>query len=59
LGPLVVAVAMLRERQGKAVLFPGVSRRGLRLGGRARFRHLPVLTAALGLVAGALAMARP
>jgi Ca-activated chloride channel family protein len=58
--PLVVAAALLRERQGKAVLYPGLSALHLTTPGRrARFRHLPVFLAALGLVAGAVALARP
>jgi Ca-activated chloride channel homolog len=59
-GPLAIVAALLRERQGRAVLYPGLAT--LRLttrGRRARFRHLPVLLAALGLVAAAIALARP
>lgn len=60
LGPLAVAAALLRERRGKAVLFPGVARvGGTSPGWRARLRHIPVGLAALGLVAGSVAMARP
>lgn len=60
LGPLVVAVARLRERAGWAVVFPGIGRlRGVALGWRARLRHLPAALAALGLVVGAAALARP
>jgi Ca-activated chloride channel family protein len=58
-GPLVVATALLRERQGRALVFPGVARlRGLR-SWRTRLRHLPPVLAALGLMTGALALARP
>jgi Ca-activated chloride channel family protein len=58
-GPLVVATALLRERQGRALVFPGVARlRGPR-SWRARLRHLPLVLAALGLMTGALALARP
>src|SRR5262245_27967124 len=60
LGPLAVAAALLRERRGKAVLFPGVARVGSASPGwRARLRPLPVGLAALGLVAGSIAMAPP
>jgi len=60
LGPMVVAAALLREREGKAVVFPGAARlRGVDRGWRARWRHLPVALAALGLVLGAAALARP
>lgn len=59
LGPLLVAVAVLRERS-RAVLFPGVGRlaaipRSL----RARLRHLPTACAALALVLASVALARP
>jgi Ca-activated chloride channel family protein len=59
LGPLVVATALLRERQGRALLFPGVAR--LRGPGswRTRLRQLPLVLAALGLMTGAVALARP
>jgi Ca-activated chloride channel family protein len=58
--PLVLAAALLRERGGRAVAFPGASRlRRLRTGWRVRLRHAPVGLAALGLVAGAMALARP
>ena len=44
-GPLVLLIAWLRERQGRAVLFPGVSAvRALPRGWRLRLRHLPTLT---------------
>jgi len=59
-GPLVVALALLRERRGRAVAFPGLSRLGrLSPGWRAQARHLPIVLAALGLVAAAVALARP
>jgi Ca-activated chloride channel family protein len=58
-GPLVVAAAILRERQGRALLFPGVARlRGPR-SWRTRLRQLPLMLAALGLMTGAVALARP
>jgi Ca-activated chloride channel family protein len=58
--PLVLAAALLRERGGRAVAFPGASRLArLRAGWRVRLRHAPVGLAALGLVAGAAALARP
>jgi Ca-activated chloride channel homolog len=59
-GPLVVAAALLRDRQGRAILYPGLT--ALRLttpGRRARLRHLPVIAAGLGIVAAAAALARP
>jgi Ca-activated chloride channel family protein len=61
-GPLVVLVGWLRERdaRARAVAFPGASRLArLRPGWRVRLRHLPILLAALGLTAAALALARP
>jgi Ca-activated chloride channel family protein len=58
-GPLVVAAAILRERQGGALVFPGVARlRGPR-SWRTRLRRLPLVLAALGLMTGAVALARP
>jgi Ca-activated chloride channel family protein len=59
LGPLVVLAARLRQRS-QVVLFPGVAR--LAQGPkswRVRLRQLPLLAAALGLVLGAVAQARP
>ncbi len=60
-GPAVVAAAWLRERRNRSVTFPGLSRVSPRLvgGWRVRVRHLPVVLAALGLVAAAVALARP
>jgi Ca-activated chloride channel family protein len=59
-GPLVLLLAWLRERRGRAVAFPGVSRLArLRPGWRVRARHLPAALAALGLVLAAVALARP
>jgi len=61
-GPLVLLAAWLRERDAlaRSVSFPGASRLArLRPGWRVRLRHLPALLAALGMVAGALALARP
>jgi Ca-activated chloride channel family protein len=60
LAPLVVALALLRERRGRAVAFPGVARLArFAPGWRARARHLPVALAALGLAVAAVALARP
>jgi Ca-activated chloride channel family protein len=60
LGPLVVLVALLRERGGRAIVFPGAARlAGTPAGLRVPLRWAPVAAAALGLVAGALALARP
>jgi len=59
-GPLVILVALLRERRGRAVLFPGTGRLlRVRRGWRVRLRHLPTVCAALGLCLGAVALARP
>jgi Ca-activated chloride channel family protein len=61
-GPLVLAAARLRERGAgaHAVSFPGATRlRRLRPGFRVRLRQLPAVLAALGIVAGAAALARP
>jgi Ca-activated chloride channel family protein len=59
-GPLVLAAVLLRERGGRAVSFPGAARLARsRPGWRVRLRHLPALLAALGLVTGAVALARP
>ncbi len=61
-GPLVLAAAWLRERdaRARAVSFPGAGRL-LRVSPswRVRLRSLPVVLAALGLTAGAVALARP
>lgn len=60
-GPLVVLAAWWRERRSRHVAFPGLSRVSPRLvgGWRVRVRHLPVVLAGLGLVAAAVALARP
>jgi Ca-activated chloride channel family protein len=58
--PLVVAAALRRERDGGAIVCPGASRlRGAPRGYRTRLRHLPVFLAALGLLLGVVALARP
>jgi len=60
LGPLVLVAALLRERHGRAIVFPGLARLGRGgTGGRTRLRHVPIALAALGLVLGAVALARP
>jgi Ca-activated chloride channel family protein len=60
LAPLVVAAAWLRERQGRAIVFPGVARlAGKPRGWRVRLRHAPLVMAALGIVTAAAALARP
>ncbi len=60
LGPLVLIVVFLRERQGRAVVFPGVARlKGKAAGLRVPLRHAPALLGAIGLVTGAVALARP
>ena len=59
-GPLVVLLAVLRERRGRAVAFPGLARLGrFDPGWRARARHLPAILAAIGLAGAAVALARP
>jgi len=60
LGPLVLIAVFLRERQGRAVVFPGAARlKGQPAGLRVPLRHAPALVAAFALVTGALALARP
>ena len=60
LGPLVVIACWLRERSGRAILFPGVSRlHGRPRGWRVRLRYAPVVFAALGMIAASVALARP
>jgi Ca-activated chloride channel family protein len=60
LGPLVLAAAVLRERHGRAVLFPGLARLGRGPAGwRTRARHAPIALAALGLTLASVALARP
>ena len=62
LGPLVLAAAWLRERGAVAgaVSFPGAARLlRLRPGYKVRLRFAPLALAALGLVLGAVALARP
>jgi Ca-activated chloride channel family protein len=58
--PVVLLAVLLRERGGRAVSFPGAGRLGgTTPGWRVRLRFLPSVLAALGLVAGAVALARP
>ena len=59
-GPLIVAAALLRERTGRALIFPGLSRLGRASSTwRTQLRHAPVVLAGLGLALAAVAMARP
>lgn len=59
-GPLVIAAALLGERLGRAVVYPGLARlAGTKAGWRVRMRHAPLALAALGLVLGSAALARP
>jgi Ca-activated chloride channel family protein len=61
-GPLVLLAVWIRERDAlsRAVVFPGASRLGrVPPGWRVRLRHLPATLAAMGIVAGAVALARP
>ena len=60
LGPLVLVVVLLRERRGRAIVFPGLARLAhARPGWRTRLRHAPVALAAVGLMLGSVALARP
>jgi Ca-activated chloride channel family protein len=60
LGPLALAAGILRERRGGRLVFPGVARlKGAPRGWRVRLRHLPLVAVALGLIVGAVALARP
>src|SRR5262249_34520103 len=60
LAPLTLVLALVRERAGRALVFPGLGRlHGGPRGWRVRVRHAPLALAALGLVAGSLALARP
>jgi len=59
-GPAVVVAALARDRWGRAVAFPGVRRlRRLPPSWRVLLRHLPAALAGIGLVVGAVALARP
>jgi Ca-activated chloride channel homolog len=59
-GPLVVFLALVREKRGRSIAFPGLGRLGaVRRGWRTRLRHAPLVLSALALVAAALALARP
>lgn len=59
-GVVVVLAAIWRERTGHAVALPGLSARGvLPTTWRLRLRFLPMTLAGIGLVLGAVAMARP
>ena len=59
-GPLLVWIALWRDRHGRSIAFPGLGRaEGLRAGWRARLRHAPLLLAAAGVTAAAVALARP
>jgi Ca-activated chloride channel family protein len=60
LGPLFLVLDAWREKQGRVIRFPGAARlASVKARGRARWRHLPALLAALGLTLGAVAQARP
>ena len=60
LGPLAVIACWLRERSGRAIVFPGASRlHGRPRGWRVRLRYAPVVFAALGMIAASVALARP
>ncbi|MFH1175982.1 MAG: VWA domain-containing protein [Acidobacteriota bacterium] len=59
-GVLVVLASWLRERRGRAIAYPGLSRLPRPLPSwRVLARRLPVALAGLGLAAGAVAAARP
>ena len=57
---LLALLVKRRERDGRAIVYPGVGRlhRG-RGGRRARLRHLPLAAALLALASGVVALARP
>jgi Ca-activated chloride channel family protein len=55
----LLVAAWLRERRGSFIAFPGLSNLAGSAGWRARLRHLPTALAALGLVLGGVALARP
>jgi Ca-activated chloride channel family protein len=56
----VIAAALLTERVGRAAVYPGLARlAGMKAGWRVRMRHAPLVLAALGLVLGSAALARP
>jgi len=60
LGPLALASAWLREREARAIVFPGAARlKGRPAGLRVALRHLPLILSALGLTTAAVALARP
>jgi Ca-activated chloride channel family protein len=60
IGPLIVWIAALREKHGRAITFPGVSRlRRSVLGWKSRWRRAPLLLAVAGLMLGFGALARP
>lgn len=60
LGPLVLAAGILRERRGARLAFPGAARlKGTARGWRVGLRHLPLAILAIGLIVGAIALARP
>jgi Ca-activated chloride channel family protein len=57
---LLALLVQRRERDGRAIVYPGVGRLGRDIGGwRARLRHLPLAAALLGLASGVVALARP
>ncbi len=59
IAPLILLAARLRQ-SGRAVHFPGVARlAGAPKSWRVPLRHLPLLSAALGLMLAAVAQARP
>jgi len=58
--PLAIVAALLRERRARAIVFPGLARlKGARPSLKTRLRHLPTLLAAVGLLLGSIALARP
>jgi Ca-activated chloride channel homolog len=60
LAPAVWLALRARDRARPALVFPGAGRAGkVKPTWRARLRHLPGVLAALGIVAAAVAMARP
>jgi Ca-activated chloride channel family protein len=59
-GPLVLLLAWLREKRGRAIAFPGLGRLGaVRRGWRTRLRHAPLVLGVAALMVAAVALARP
>lgn len=60
LGPLAFLLALLRERRGAAVRFPGAAAlKGAPRTWRVRLRHVPVALGSVALILASVAQARP